>query len=448
MTARHLTSTRIVIVGGGVSGLSIAARLAQAGHPVTVLEGSRLGFGASTRNQGWLFSGAWFAPRHVPLARLCYESLQQTLRFCPDCPEPKCGPMVYMLENSPADASGWTSAWSAAGIPFEGLTPDALFKRFPELAISRAGEAFELPDRAIRTDLLLRRLAAEAERLGVEIRTGTPVSGLIRRGDSVEGVETGHGEALNARLVILAGNARGGFLYPGFGTDVVQSQPEVALVALKTHLVALRPAISRSPLCVVDAGVFNHIPHPPGSVFGSNRWLPVRDAEDEQADAAEIGRIWDHVRRLFPGIRREDHAVREWAGTTVQAMHAEQVEPGQAPLPTVVDHQRENPRVDNLLSVFPGRASLWPYLAERVRQVVLEKLEPIETRIATPPWGTPVAQWQVPSIRAPQNDVLYHCLACGRVISQSPQLPPPLCCNRMAARAGEWSPRSRERAAC
>ena len=56
------TSSRIVIVGGGISGLSIAARLAQAGMPVTLLEASHLGFGASTRNQGWLFSGAWFAP--------------------------------------------------------------------------------------------------------------------------------------------------------------------------------------------------------------------------------------------------------------------------------------------------------------------------------------------------------------------------------------------------
>jgi glycine/D-amino acid oxidase-like deaminating enzyme len=45
-------SQRIVIVGGGVAGLAIAARLAQAGLPVTVLEASRLGQGATTRNQG------------------------------------------------------------------------------------------------------------------------------------------------------------------------------------------------------------------------------------------------------------------------------------------------------------------------------------------------------------------------------------------------------------
>jgi glycine/D-amino acid oxidase-like deaminating enzyme len=426
-----------VIVGGGISGLSIAVRLSQAGLPVTVLEASQLGFGASTRNQGWLVSGAWFARRHPDLARTCHESLEQTLRFCPDCPEPDCGPMVYMTENPATDSTAWTSAWSGVGIPYEPLTAEALFRRFPELAISRAGEAFALPDRAIRTELLLRGLAAAAENAGVEIRTGAAVSRLLRRDNVVEGVEIGHGEMMPARLVILAGNARGGALYPGYGTDAVGAQSDIALVALKTHLVAVRPSVSRSPLCVLDAGGFNHIPHPPGSVFGSNRWLAVRDTEDEQADQAELARIWDHIRRFFPGIRREDHSVREWAGTTIQAMHAEQVEPGEAPLPTVVDHQWENPAVENLLSVFPGRASLWPYLAELAQQAVLKRLDPVEFAVATPPWGTPTAQWVAPAEYPVRNDVVYHCQICGRMTVQQPPLTPPQCCGTVMFHAGE-----------
>jgi glycerol-3-phosphate dehydrogenase len=444
MTARTLKSTRIVIVGGGISGLSIAARLAQARLPVTVLEASELGFGASTRNQGWLVSGAWFAPRQPDLARMCHESLQQTLRFCPECPEPDCESMVYLTENAASDTAVWTSAWSDVGIPHERLTAEAMFRRFPELAVSRVQEAFLLPDRAIRTDVLLRRLAAAAEDAGAELRTGTPVARLLRRDDCVEGVETGHGEIIPARLVILAGNARGGALYPGYGTDAVGTQSEIALVALKTHLVALRPGIGRSPLCVLDAGGFNHVPHPPGSVFGSNRWLPVRNAEDEQADAAELARIWDHIHRLFPDLRRQDHAVREWAGITVQAMHVEQVEPGEAPLPTAVDHQRENPAVENLLSVFPGRASLWPQLAELAQQAVLQKLEPVETHIATPPWGTPTALWEGPCESTGRNDILYHCQTCGNMTVQRPQLPPPQCCQATMTSAGECSPRARE----
>ena len=82
-------SKRIVVVGGGIAGLSIALRLAEAGLAVTLLEASQLGSAASSRNQGWLHSGAWFAPSDCELARMCHESLKQTLRFCPDCVEPQ-----------------------------------------------------------------------------------------------------------------------------------------------------------------------------------------------------------------------------------------------------------------------------------------------------------------------------------------------------------------------
>jgi len=387
MTGHADTTRRIVIVGGGISGLSIGARLSQAGLPVTVLEASRIGFGASTRNQGWLFSGAWFAPERLELGRMCYESLRQTLQFCPECVEPGCGSMVYLTENAETDPTRWTSAWSTVGIPYRCLSSDQLFGRFSEMAISQVQHAFELPDRAIRTDVLLRRLAGAATKAGAEIRTGTHVARLWQRDDCVQGVETSLGETIPARIVILAGNATGGFLYPGFGIEAVGTQSDVALVAQKTHLIALRPEISRWPLCVVDAGGFNHIPHPPSSVFGSNRWLPVKNADDQRADPAEIRRIWDHVGRLFPDVRREAHAVVEWAGTTVQAMHVEQIEPGRVPLPTVVDHERESPATGNLISVFPGRASLWPHLAEQAQQLVLQKLETAEPPIAVPPWG-------------------------------------------------------------
>jgi hypothetical protein len=179
-------------------------------------------------------------------------------------------------------------------------------------------------------------------------------------------------------------------------------QPEVALVAQKTHLVALRPGVSRWPFCVLDAGGFNHVPHASTSVFGSNRWLPVHHAEDERTDPAELRRIWDQIERLFPSVRREDRAVVEWAGTTVQAMHVHQIEPGRTPLPTVVDHSRETPRVENLLSVYPGRASLWPQLAEQTHTLVLRKLAAGDSTVAAPPWGELEAR-----VSAPVEEVGY-----------------------------------------
>ena len=93
--------------------------------------------------------------------------------------------------------------------------------------------------------------------------------------------------------------------------------------------------------------------------------------------------------RFVPQLADEQPVVTQWAGTTIQAMHVEQVEPGRAPLPTVIDHAQETPKIANLLSVFPGRATLWAHLAEQTRDLVLEKLQHTQLQTSLPPWAQP-----------------------------------------------------------
>jgi hypothetical protein len=143
------------------------------------------------------------------------------------------------------------------------------------------------------------------------------------------------------------------------------------------------------PFCVVDADGFNHIPHAPTSVFGLNRWLPVGDPSDQQVVGPEIERIWTQIERFFPELDRSGLDVTEWAGTTVEAMHVDQVEPAVAPRPTVIDHSLESPAIENLVSLFPGRATLWAALAEQARKLILAKLEHSPVSAASPPWEAP-----------------------------------------------------------
>ena len=102
--------------------------------------------------------------------------------------------------------------------------------------------------------------------------------------------------------------------------------------------------------------------------------------------APEIDRLRKLVSTFYPHFERENSNVVEWSGTTVQAMHFDQIEPGLAPMPTVIDHEQEPPHASSLLSVFPGRASLWPQLAEMTRLVVLDKLQDGADKPAAPPW--------------------------------------------------------------
>jgi glycerol-3-phosphate dehydrogenase len=382
MTAN--ASRRIVIVGGGISGLSIAVRLSQSGLPVTLLEAGALGQAASSKTQGWLYSGAWFAPRQPQLARLCHESLEQTIRFCPDCLEPATRPMIYVMTSPTTNPADWTNAWQACGLPYEKV-PVNVVRDETEVPESTVRHAFRLPDRAIRSDALLQRLTAKAEYQGVDLRTESLVTALLKSGDQVHGVITARQEEIPARLVILAANVGGVGLWPKTSTTGLQT--EFTRVALKTHCLAIQPNLATTPFCLVDMDGLNHIPHGQASVFGTSRWIPVQDSRDQQAIGAELERLRTLVANLYPRCRFEEHQLDEWAGTTVQAMHVDQVEPGLAPMPTVIDHEREPPCLSNLLSVFPGRASLWPQLAEATRLVVLDKLKVESPPKAMPPWA-------------------------------------------------------------
>lgn len=317
---------------------------------------------------------------------MCHESLQGTLRFCPECVEPQTEPMAYLISQPDTLRNPYLTAWQEAGIPFQEWPLEELFEQLPGLDRARVQQAFRLPDQVIRPDILLTHLAAAAENAGAEIRVETAVTGLLNENGSVRGIVTGTGEELTGRLVILAGNASGAALWPTAGEEAIDGQPEYQRVPLKTHLVALEPGVGRVPFCVLDADGFNHLPHPPSSVFGTSRWQPVAEPDDQEVVREETALLWELVQQFFPDLDKDGISTKQWAGTTVQAMHLEQVAPGEAPLPTIIDHNRDFPRVENLLSVFPGRATLWPQLAEDCRKLVLEMVGSRLKRVERPMW--------------------------------------------------------------
>jgi glycine/D-amino acid oxidase-like deaminating enzyme len=380
------TTRRVAVVGGGIAGLSAAARLAQAGLPVILLEASQLGSAASTRNQGWLHSGGYYALQSLDYARICIRSLEQTLKFCPQCVEPQIPPMAYLFSHAETQIHRWTDAWDAAGIGHRALSIETIQSELPGINPILIRYAFELPDRAIRQDVLLTHLAATAENAGAEIRTGTPVRELRRAGERIEAVVTSTGEEISVGLVILAGGVGGFSLGAEFHREHAGSQSGVELVPLKTHLLAVHPEIGRRPFCIPDVDGFNHLPHPPSSVFGTGQWDRAISPDDHGNDPRRVDGLRRRLEELFPesGAGRGDAQV--WSGTMVQALQADQIAVGGALWPAVIDHAHESPRVENLVTIFPGRATLWTLLAEETRKLALAKLQSPPQSVVPPPW--------------------------------------------------------------
>jgi glycine/D-amino acid oxidase-like deaminating enzyme len=386
MGAGAAASRRIVIVGGGIAGLATAVRLSQAGFPVALLEASELGGAASTRNQGWLHSGALFAVDSPDYARTCYSSLEQTLRFCPDCVEPQSLPMAYLFSRPETLVKTWTDAWTVAGIPWQEAPLDKVCAELPGLDRSRVQHAFQLPDRAIREDILLEHLAAAAQNAGAEIRTGTPAKCLPILNDRVAGVVTATGEEVAAQLVVLAGGSSGFAMCSEFLQQRPGGQQDFELVPLKAHLAAFEPEVGRLPFCVPDAEGLNHIPHPPASVFGLSHWDRVSTADDRPVPL-RIERLRQKINEFFPDVAASPRSLYTWAGTMIQALRFDQIETGGAIWPAVIDHARHVPRVENLISIFTGRATLWSKLAEDARRLVRAKLDVAMPSAARPPWA-------------------------------------------------------------
>ena len=179
-------SEQVIIVGGGIAGLSAAASLASAGLPVILLEANKLGASATSRNQGWLHSGALFAADDIELARQCLKAMQQTISFCPRCVEtsPQSSPLHHGLEKTHENHSAgrapllegmlfltthtetllgrWTHAWNEVGIPHEEIGSERFAELVPEADPAKVKRALLLPDRAFRPDILLDELASMA----------------------------------------------------------------------------------------------------------------------------------------------------------------------------------------------------------------------------------------------------------------------------------------------
>ncbi len=368
---RH--SAKIAIVGGGISGVATALRLAQAGYVVTVFESSTLGHSATLRNQGWLHSGAYFAKTNLELCRICYTAMQQTMKYCPEAIEPNSDGMIYAAIESKSRQEDWLSAWETAGIPHHEVSDDLANNSLPLLDKSKLKWMTRLPDRAFNAEILLNKLANEAREAGVLIHENCSVTNISSADAVITSVTTGNDNKHPCDIVVIASGSDSLQSSFGYFTTRPGQQPDYQLVNLKTHLYATQPAIPGAPFCIVDGSGLNHLPHEQTSIFGNNKWNVSFGSVRNQREENEVELIVKAIHGLYPngfGISVKEDS---WAGTNLQAMRVDQITPGVDPFPTVIDHANQPFTISNLISIFPGRATMWSVIADTVLDLVLEK---------------------------------------------------------------------------
>lgn len=196
-------ATDVIVIGGGIVGVSSAAHLAAAGRRVVLLERSEIAAGASGRNSGVVQHP--FDPVLVDLhleTLALYRALAGTgLEGFTLPPEPA----GLLMVSHDADVAGRLAAALAA--THAGLSP-----RFLGPGESRAVEPSLAGDvAACRLDIgypvapaaATRAYAAWATQLGVDVMVGEPARPWLQSG-RVAGAELGNGRRLAAGQVVVA----------------------------------------------------------------------------------------------------------------------------------------------------------------------------------------------------------------------------------------------------
>ena len=200
-----------IVIGGGVIGTSIACHLARLGAGrVILLERGTLGSGTSAQSS-CIVRTHYSVPLNVALSQAALAIFEDFPNYLDDaeaeCGLNRCGLMLLTPEGERATALRATLGIQRdAGIVASEIAPDEARRIHPLLDL-RDDPVVGWEPAAGYADayLTLSAYARAARRAGAAIREGVTVTGLLRDGERVVGVETTHG-SIAAGLVISAQN--------------------------------------------------------------------------------------------------------------------------------------------------------------------------------------------------------------------------------------------------
>ncbi len=222
--ARVSLGRRILIVGGGVIGLSIAETLSRRGIQPVVLEKNEIGRESSWAGAGYLslkgaaFCGAPYFDLSVFSLQLFEPWVELLAQESGVDPEFHRGGHLEVAfgEEEPSALREIFERLRQSGVSVGWLTGAEARQLEPELSPEVAA-AFQMPEGAqVRPPRLTRALSRVLSRRGVEVREQTPVTGFLTEGNRVTGVKTPR-EEIGADTVILAAGAWSGQLADRLG---------------------------------------------------------------------------------------------------------------------------------------------------------------------------------------------------------------------------------------
>ena len=365
-----MRETRVVIIGGGATGIGILRDLSMRGVAAVLLEQGGLAHGTSSRFHGLLHSGARYAVGDVEAARECIEENTILKRIGWHCVEKTEGFFVLSNEDDPAFVQPWREACAKAGIAVEPISVEEARRLEPALDPG-IKEAYRVPDAGVDGFRLVWHNAMSAQRYRGEVLTYHTVTGIHSSNGSITGVSVR--DALEKReyqirceFVVNASGPWAGEIANMAGLSVDVS-PDRGTLIIFNHRFTSR-IVNRLHKSA-DGDIF--VPHGSVTILGTTS-ARAKNPADTTPKAEEVLRLLNLGKPLFPEIWNY-RILRAFAGNRpLYTPPDSDAGRGASRNFVIVDHEREG--LQGFASIFGGKLTTYRLMAEKMSDLVCRKL--------------------------------------------------------------------------
>lgn len=297
------TGASVVIVGGGVTGLSTAWWLAREGVDVLVLEAGLIGWGASGRN------GGGCSHHHSPLfleEQRLWPMMDELLGYPTEYRPHRIS--IALDEHQLSLDRKVVGEIAHYGLRADLLDPQQVRELVPFAGDNvLAGYYYPLGGHA-NPHRTLQAYAWALQDIGGRILEHTPVLGFTRRGDQVSGVRTQRGLIACDQLVIAAG--------PHTGELAAQLGVDIPLVTARAEMIVTEP-LPLMPVGGVDGnGLYGRQTLRGNLAYGGgpHEWVDLSDLPGTRPQSTPLqSSIARRLAELFPKVAHT-RMIRSWAG--------------------------------------------------------------------------------------------------------------------------------------
>jgi len=305
----------VLIIGGGVIGLSLAWDLSRHGRTVEVIDQGEIGREASWAGAGMLPPARQYPGQHPTeqlrgLASELHPEWAAELKAATgiDTGYIRCGALHLAKSAGEAAAlAAWANLSRDEGITVERLSLSDLAKLEPNIAAAgnntAPSAAYLLPDEAqLRNPRHLKALVAACTKLGVTITPHTAATGFTTAGGELTEVETASGPLRARQYCFTAGAWTGKLLQRGgIAAGILPIRGQIVLFRCE------EPPLKR----MVNVGSRYLVPRDDGHVLAGATEEEV--GFDKRNTDVAIGDLTHFARELVPLLARAP-IERTWAG--------------------------------------------------------------------------------------------------------------------------------------